>query len=170
MESSAEATERVLANAGKCPFPKEDSHGEASLIRAGDEAGVCGIRKNPLGIETKRITYGRPTWVTCPSEWGHSSFISRNFPSCIRFRLYGGKDDPKGLSLLLPFLIVSASIVINRHRAHGRAGAASYLERQAGEDELRVHHFLQIRQVLHVQHLTLPARLMRPVALVRKRL
>ena len=59
--------------------------------------------------------------------------------------------------------------MINRHGAHGRAGAASYLERQAGEDELRVHHFLQIRQVLRVQHLALPARLMRPIALVRKR-
>ena len=60
--------------------------------------------------------------------------------------------------------------MINRHGAHGRAGALAYLERQAGEDELRVHHFFQIRQVLHVQDLPLPARLMRPVALVRKRM
>ena len=56
--------------------------------------------------------------------------------------------------------------MINRHGAHGRTRAAAYLERQAREDELRVHHLFQVREVFHVQHLALPAHFMGPVALV----
>ena len=56
--------------------------------------------------------------------------------------------------------------MIDRHGAHGRAGAAAYLERQAREDEPGVHHLFQVREVLHVQHLALPAHFMGPVALV----
>ena len=58
--------------------------------------------------------------------------------------IYVWPCEPPPRSVANPSLSVGVDplFVINRHGAHGRACAASYLERQAGEDELRVHHFL----------------------------
>ena len=105
---------------------------------------------------------------------------SQDRPPCLSFRMettagadyHAEQGQPKRVlpSTSHPCSSYRPLIVINRHGAHGRACALAYLERQAREDELRVHHFFQIRQVLHVQDLPLPARLMRPIALVRKRL
>ena len=142
---------------GGPPWPPASDMSTRVVALHEDRHRGLSLRPLPGRLHTPRITKSE-FFNSLLKRGVNPSFVDGKFPQ-------GGSDSfPYGLSTTPPRSILL--LVINRHGAHGRARPTPYLERQAREEELRVHHLFQVPQVLHVQHLALPADFMRPVALV----